>query len=108
MNDSSELWRQIHESFKWHQFREIDSDAQVAMDRVAMKRLGFSFLLAKRMSRVGRVGKGYDSRAFFTFRRHPNSNEVQSVLNHLINGHRIADPGASSMAIAENWSGSLD
>ena len=43
MSDPEELWRQIHESFKWHRIRGIDSNAQAAMDRVAMKCLGFSF-----------------------------------------------------------------
>jgi len=43
MSDPEELWRQIRESFEWHRIRGFDSDAQAAMDRVAMKCLGFSF-----------------------------------------------------------------
>ena len=43
MSDPVELWRQIHESFEWHRIKGFDSDAQAAMDRVAMKCLGYSF-----------------------------------------------------------------
>ena len=44
MSDAEELWQQIHESFKHnHLIRGFDSDPQAAMDRVAMKCLGFSF-----------------------------------------------------------------
>ena len=43
MSDPVELWRQIHESFKGHIIPGFDSDAQAAMDRVAMKCLGYSF-----------------------------------------------------------------
>lgn len=43
MSDPEELWRQIRESFEWHRIRGFDSDAQAAMDRVAMKCLGYSF-----------------------------------------------------------------
>ena len=41
MSDTVELWRQIHESFKCHITR-IDSNAQAAMERVAMKCLGLT------------------------------------------------------------------
>ncbi len=42
MNDTVELWRQIHESFKWHIIPGVDLNAQAAMECVAMKCLGLT------------------------------------------------------------------